>query len=33
MNKFLLLCVPTYGVSEWVFPVLDSIHNQNEYIR
>lgn len=24
----LSLCIPTYGVSEWVFPVLDSIYNQ-----
>lgn len=23
------LCIPTNGVSEWVFPVLDSIFNQN----
>ena len=22
------LCIPTNGVSEWVFPVLDSIYNQ-----
>ena len=29
MSKLLSLCVPTYGVSEWVFPVLDSIYNQN----
>ncbi len=29
MDKLLSLCVPTYGVSEWVFPVLDSIYNQN----
>ncbi len=30
MNKILLsLCIPTNGVSEWVFPVLDSIYNQN----
>lgn len=28
MGKLLSLCVPTYGVSEWVFPVLDSIYNQ-----
>ena len=24
----LSLCIPTYGVSEWVFPVLESIYNQ-----
>lgn len=24
------LCIPTYGVSEWVFPVLDSIYAQGE---
>ena len=29
MAKLLSLCIPTYGVSEWVFPVLDSIYNQN----
>ena len=28
MSKLLSLCIPTYGVSEWVFPVLDSIYNQ-----
>lgn len=30
MNNYplLSLCIPTYGVSEWVFPVLDSIYNQ-----
>lgn len=26
---YLSLCIPTNGVSEWVFPVLDSIFNQN----
>ena len=26
-NKLLSLCIPTNGVSEWVFPVLDSIYN------
>ena len=29
MSKLLSLCIPTYGVSEWVLPVLDSIYNQN----
>lgn len=30
MNKPVLsLCLPTNGVIEWVFPVLDSIYNQN----
>lgn len=32
MNKntiLLSLCLPTYGVTEWVFPVLDSIYSQN----
>lgn len=28
MANLLSLCVPTYGISEWVFPVLDSIYNQ-----
>ena len=23
------LCIPTNGVIEWVFPVLDSIYSQN----
>ena len=23
------LCLPTNGVKEWVFPVLDSIYSQN----
>lgn len=27
-NPILSLCMPTNGVSEWVFPVLDSIYNQ-----
>lgn len=26
-KKLLSLCIPTNGVSEWVFPVLDSIYN------
>jgi hypothetical protein len=26
--KLLSLCIPTNGISEWVFPVLDSIYNQ-----
>ena len=26
-NKLLSLCIPTNGISEWVFPVLDSIYN------
>lgn len=30
MSQCLLsLCIPTNGVSEWVFPVLDSIYSQN----
>ncbi len=30
MNEPILsLCLPTNGVIEWVFPVLDSIYNQN----
>jgi len=29
MSPLLSLCIPTYGVSEWVFPVLDSIYDQN----
>ena len=29
MSKPLVsLCIPTNGVVEWVFPVLDSIYNQ-----
>ena len=28
-NLWLSLCIPTYGVSEWVFPVLDSIYDQH----
>ena len=27
-EKLLSLCIPTNGVSEWVFPVLDSIYEQ-----
>lgn len=26
--KYISFCLPTNGVSEWVFPVLDSIYNQ-----
>ena len=30
MNKPLVsLCMPTNGVIDWVFPVLESIYNQN----
>ena len=29
MDKLLSLCIPTNGVVEWVFPVLNSIYNQN----
>lgn len=29
MSKLLSLCIPTYGVSEWVIPVLESIYKQN----
>ena len=30
MNKPLLsLCLPTNGISEWVFPVLDAVYSQN----
>ena len=30
MSQCLLsLCIPTNGISEWVFPVLDSIYSQN----
>ena len=25
----LSLCLPTNGISEWVFPVLESIYSQN----
>lgn len=28
-NPILSLCIPTNGVSEWVFPVLDSIYSQD----
>ena len=29
MRDILLsLCIPTNGIAEWVFPVLDSIYNQ-----
>lgn len=27
--KIISLCIPTNGIVEWVFPVLDSIYNQN----
>lgn len=27
-NPIISLCIPTYGVIEWVFPVLDSIYSQ-----
>ena len=26
---YLSLCIPTNGISEWVFPVLDRIFSQN----
>ena len=26
--KLVSLCLPTNGISEWVFPVLDSIYSQ-----
>lgn len=29
MGKIISLCLPTNGVIEWVFPVLDSIYRQN----
>ena len=29
-DLLLSLCIPTNGVSEWVFPVLDSIYDGNE---
>ena len=29
MSKLVSLCIPTNGVVEWIFPVLDSIYNQN----
>lgn len=29
MGKVVSLCLPTNGVIEWVFPVLDSIYRQN----
>lgn len=28
-NPIVSLCIPTNGVVEWVFPVLDSIYEQN----
>lgn len=27
--KYLSLCIPTNGIIEWVFPVLDAIYDQN----
>lgn len=27
--KYLSLCLPTNGIAEWVFPVLDAIYEQN----
>lgn len=27
--KYLSLCIPTNGISEWVFPVLDNIYKQD----
>lgn len=34
MNEVLLsLCIPTNGISEWVFPVLDSIYGQKNDLR
>ena len=27
--KYLSLCIPTNGISEWIFPVLDNIFRQN----
>lgn len=29
MNPIISLCLPTNGISEWVFPVLDSIYTQD----
>lgn len=29
MAKLISLCIPTNGIIEWVFPVLDSIYRQN----
>lgn len=29
MGKIISLCLPTNGIIEWVFPVLDSIYRQN----
>lgn len=29
MGKVISLCIPTNGIIEWVFPVLDSIYRQN----
>ena len=34
MNEVVLsLCIPTNGISEWVFPVLDSIYEQANNIQ
>ena len=33
MNKLLSLCIPTYGVIEWIFPVLDSIYDQSSELE
>lgn len=34
MNELLLsLCIPTNGISEWVFPVLDSIYEQAKSLQ
>lgn len=30
---YLSLCIPTYGVSDWVFPVLNSIYSQTADIE
>lgn len=32
-NVLLSLCIPTNGISEWVFPVLDSIYKQANSLR
>ena len=29
MNPVISLCIPTNGISEWVFPVLDSVYAQD----
>ena len=36
LNPVVSLCIPTNGVTEWVFPVLDSIYSQsvnNDYFE